>query len=59
LAKPNRLETYLLSNQIGYYADSITAVSNQSFQKLYLMEALQKKQGAAAAQQAEASGSAQ
>lgn len=41
--KPNRLETYLLSNQIDYYCDSITKVAEQSFQKLYLMEALQKK----------------
>lgn len=49
LSKPNRLETYLLSNQIGYYAESIANVANQSFQKLYLMEALQKKLAAGAA----------
>lgn len=51
LNKPNRLETYLLSNQIDYYCDSITAVAEQTFQKLYLMEATQKKASEAAAAQ--------
>lgn len=41
--KPNRLETYLLSNQIDYYCDSITSIAEQTFQKLYLQEAIQKK----------------
>lgn len=55
--KPNRLETYLLSNQIDYYCDSISNVSEQTFQKLYLMEAIQKKGGAAAQAAAEATSS--
>jgi translation initiation factor 3 subunit H len=54
MSKPNRLETYLLSNQIDYYCDSITSVAEQTFQKLYLVEAMQKKT-AAAQQQAEGS----
>ena len=44
LAKPNRLDTYLLSNQIGYYADVVGQVAGLNFQKLYLVEALHKKQ---------------
>jgi translation initiation factor 3 subunit H len=55
LAKPNRLDTYLLSNQIAYYADSIAAVGSQTFQKLYLVDALQKKQQDQAAIDAAAS----
>lgn len=47
-AKPNRLETYLLSNQIDYYCDSVISVAEQTFQKLYLIEAMQKKTTTAA-----------
>lgn len=42
LSKPNRLDTYLISNQIGHYCNSILDQSAQAFQKLYLVEALQK-----------------
>jgi translation initiation factor 3 subunit H len=39
---PSRLDTYLVSNQIAHYCDSINASSNQAFQKLYTVEALIK-----------------
>jgi len=43
IPKPSRMETYLTSNQMNYYCESLTNVAKQAFQKLYLIEAGQKK----------------
>lgn len=37
---PSRLDTYLVSNQIAHYCDSINGSANQAFQKLYTVESL-------------------
>jgi hypothetical protein len=42
LPKPNRLETYLISNQILHYCNQLTSLSSQATQKLYVTEALHK-----------------
>lgn len=40
--KPNRLETYLVSNQINYYCSQISNLSAQAMSKLYVVDALHK-----------------
>ncbi|KAM3366918.1 hypothetical protein ACQJBY_009870 [Aegilops geniculata] len=42
LPEPSRLEGYLVTNQISSYCNHINGVAGQSFNRLYLMKALQE-----------------
>jgi len=62
LNKPQRLETYLISNQMQQHVKQIHTVTSAAFNKLYLLEAIHKENntqtlGSAAAAAAAAAGS--
>uniref|UniRef100_A0A0C9RGM9 Eukaryotic translation initiation factor 3 subunit H n=1 Tax=Wollemia nobilis TaxID=56998 RepID=A0A0C9RGM9_9CONI len=43
IIEPSRLDSYLIINQVASYCDQIKGFSGQSFNRLYLMDAVQEK----------------